>query len=69
MLLANEMDGVLMVVKAGTTQREVAKRATQLMANNNSRMIGVVVNNLTNTLPYYYKDSYYGYEYRPRPKK
>lgn len=69
MLLAGEMDGVLLVLKAGATQREVAKRAIQLLANNNSLLLGVVVNNLSNTLPYYYKDSYYGYEYRVRPKK
>jgi capsular exopolysaccharide synthesis family protein len=69
MLLASEMDGVLLVLKAGATQREVAKRAIQLLANNNSQLLGVVVNNLSNTLPYYYKDSYYGYEYRVRPKK
>ncbi len=69
MLLAAETDGVLLVVKAGTTQREVAKRATQLLESNKSRLLGVVVNNLTNTLPYYYKESYYGYEYRQPSKK
>lgn len=68
MLLAGEMDGVLMVVKAGSTQREVVQRATLLLKNNNTKFLGVVLNNLTNVLPYYYHESYYGYEYKPRVK-
>ncbi len=69
MLLAPDMDGVILVVKAGATQREVAKRASLLLKNNKTRFLGVVLNNLSNILPYYYSDSYYGYEYKPRPEK
>jgi capsular exopolysaccharide synthesis family protein len=65
MLLAPLMDGVLMVIKAGTTQKEVAQRATRLLQNNSTHFVGVVLNNLSNALPYYYKESYYGYEYTP----
>ncbi len=68
MLLASEMDGVILVVKAGTTQREVAKRAALLLQNDKTRLLGVVINNLSNALPYYYNESYYGYEYGPRGK-
>ncbi len=66
MLLASEMDGVILVVKAGTTQREVAKRAALLLQNDKTRLLGVVLNNLSNALPYYYNESYYGYEYGQR---
>jgi capsular exopolysaccharide synthesis family protein len=66
MMLASEMDGVLLVVKAGSTQREVAKRAANLLQTEKSRFLGVVLNNLSNVLPYYYSDSYYGYEYKAR---
>lgn len=69
MLLAPDMDGVILVVKAGSTQREVAKRASLLLQNNKTRFLGVVLNNLANILPYYYSESYYGYEYKPRPEK
>jgi len=69
MLLAPDMDGVILVIKAGTTQREVAKRASRLLQSQNTRFLGVVLNNLSNILPYYYSDSYYGYEYKPRPEK
>jgi capsular exopolysaccharide synthesis family protein len=69
MLLASEMDGVIMVIKAGATQKEVAKRASLLLKDNKTRFLGVVLNNLANILPYYYSDSYYGYEYSSQPKK
>ena len=36
--------------------------------NNNTKFLGIVLNNLTNVLPYYYHESYYGYEYKPRAK-
>ncbi len=68
MLLASEMDGVIMVVKAGTTQREVARRAAELLSGDKTRFLGVVLNNLTNALPYYYDESYYGYYYKPSTK-
>lgn len=69
MLLASEMDGIILVIKAGSTQREVAKRASLLLQTNNTRFLGVVLNNLSNILPYHFSDSYYGYEYKPRPEK
>lgn len=69
MLLAGEMDGVILVVKAGSTQREVAKRAALLLKSDTIRFLGVVVNNLTHVLPYYYNESYYGYDYKPSSKK
>jgi len=69
MLLASEMDGVILVIKAGATQREVVQRASSLLKGERSRFLGVVINNLSGALPYYYNDSYYGYEYTPRPSK
>jgi capsular exopolysaccharide synthesis family protein len=69
MLLAQAMDGVIMVVKAGSTQREIARRAATLLKSNDINFLGVVVNNADNVLPHYYNDSYYGYEYKPRSKK
>jgi capsular exopolysaccharide synthesis family protein len=65
MLLAPEVDGVLLIIKAGSTQREIAKRASGVLKNERSRFLGVVLNNISNVLPYYYSDSYYGYEYKP----
>lgn len=63
LILSPEMDGVLLVVRAGKTQREVVKRATDLMKDAGVNIIGVVLNNVEEVLPYYYDYKYYGYRY------
>lgn len=63
MLLAPKMDGVLLVIKAGATQREVVSRAMDIIGP--ERILGVVLNNVDGKLPYYNNYGYYGYEYRP----
>lgn len=63
LLIGDHVDGILMVVKAGSTQREVVKRAINLLRNASIRIYGTVLNDLNEVLPYYYKDSYYGYHY------
>jgi capsular exopolysaccharide synthesis family protein len=65
MLLAPKVDGVLLVVKAGATQREIVSRAVELLDVNRKHIIGVILNNMNNSLPYYYDYRYYGYEYEP----
>ncbi len=62
MLLAGEMDGVLLVVKAGETQRDVVLRARELLTGSTDRLLGVVLNNLNNSLPYYFDPGYYNYD-------
>lgn len=68
MLLAQEVDGVILVVKAGETQREVVRRATEILRSQSRKMLGVVMNNMNGHLPYYYDYSSYGYDYNPRPR-
>jgi capsular exopolysaccharide synthesis family protein len=63
LLIAGQADGVLMVVKAGYTQREVVKRAINLLRNASIKIYGLVLNDYNEVLPYYYKDRYYGYHY------
>ena len=62
MLIADQVDGVLMVVKSGSTQREVANRAINLMKNTGVNLLGIILNDFESVLPYYYNDSYYGYQ-------
>jgi capsular exopolysaccharide synthesis family protein len=70
MLLAQELDGVILVVKAGSTAREVVERAADIMRSNGANVIGVVLNNAKGSLPYYYDYSHYHYDYSPRlPEK
>lgn len=67
MLLSHEVDGVLFVVKAGATQRDVVKRARDILSSSTDRILGVVLNNSEDSLPYYYSHEYYGYDYRQKP--
>jgi capsular exopolysaccharide synthesis family protein len=62
LLLAPEMDGVLLVVMAGKTPRQVVRRARELLSNVEANVLGVVVNNAAEALPYHYDYKYYGYE-------
>jgi capsular exopolysaccharide synthesis family protein len=62
LLLAPEMDGVLLVVQAGKTPRQVVRRARDLLSTVEANILGVVVNNAAEALPYYYDYKYYGYD-------
>ncbi len=62
--LGRSVDGVVMVLKAGDTQREVAGRATKIIQDTKLNLLGIVLNNLKESLPYYYNHKYYGYRYK-----
>jgi capsular exopolysaccharide synthesis family protein len=61
MILGGEVDGVVIVLRAGVTPREVVTRGVQLQRDEKENVLGVVVNNLERVLPYYYDYRYYGY--------
>ncbi|OQX92416.1 MAG: hypothetical protein B6D58_03075 [candidate division Zixibacteria bacterium 4484_95] len=63
LLIASEVDGVLLVIKAGTTKKEVVKRTTNLLINSNIKILGAVINDFDSVLPFYYSSKYYGYKY------
>ncbi|MAF26424.1 MAG: CpsD/CapB family tyrosine-protein kinase [Gemmatimonadota bacterium] len=60
-VIAREVDGVALVVRAGRTQRDVAVRAQGILQAAGGNGIGVIVNNVDDVLPYYYGHAYYGY--------
>jgi capsular exopolysaccharide synthesis family protein len=68
LILSRQTDGVILVLKAGITPREVVKRAYDLLKNAKGNSIGIILNNMKNTLPYYYNYGYYGYRYGKREK-
>lgn len=45
-VLASKVDGVLLVISAGTTKRDHAQRAKALLDKVNARLIGAVLNNV-----------------------
>lgn len=69
LLLAEHVEGVILVVKGGATQREVVGRAANLLTNARVNILGVVLNDYEEVLPYYYKDRYYGYQYYHKESK
>lgn len=69
MVLSGATDGVVLVVKAGRTAREVALRTRQQLQDVNARIFGVVLNDLDlekRGYGYYYYHQKYGYYYGER---
>ena len=60
-LIASMVDGVILVVHAGKSSRQVVRRARQLLQDVGARIFGVVLNkvNLQSQDNYYYYQSYY----------
>ena len=64
-VLAAQADGVLMVLDAGRTRREVARRALAALGSVHARVIGVLLNRMPiKGLGYYY---YYGHDRNQAP--
>ncbi len=63
-MIAPNVDGVILVVMAGKTDRMVVKRAVDILNNiKETRLLGIALNNFNRTLPYYYDYNYYRYKY------
>jgi non-specific protein-tyrosine kinase len=61
-VLATQTDGVLLVLDAGKTRREVAKRATEALGRVQARVIGALLNRMPGSgIGYYYYYYHYGY--------
>ena len=60
-VLAPELDGLLLVVRAGATQKDVLQRACNIIGKTDTNIVGVVLNNVQGVLPYHYNHRYYGY--------
>ena len=63
-ILSQYVDGVLFVVLAGKTFREVVTRATELLEEAHANVLGVVLNDVQADLPYYYHPRYYRHYYK-----
>jgi capsular exopolysaccharide synthesis family protein len=63
LLLSRDVDGILIVLKAGETPKEVARRACDIVHEAGANLLGVTLNNVREALPYYYNHRYYGYNY------
>ncbi|HVF30880.1 MAG TPA: polysaccharide biosynthesis tyrosine autokinase [Pyrinomonadaceae bacterium] len=66
-LIASMVDGVILVVHAGKSSRQVVRRARQLLQDVGAKIFGVVLNNvnLRSQDNYYYQSYYHRSNYRP----
>jgi protein-tyrosine kinase len=67
--LSREIEGVLFVVLAGVTPRQVVVRAKESLVDAKANIVGVVVNNVSRVLPYYYDYKYYGAYKKTHPQE
>ena len=65
--VGKEMDAVLFVFLSGRTPREVGQRAVSILKSAQANLLGVIVNDLSEVLPYYYRQRYYKY-YNTKPE-
>jgi len=71
-LLASKVDGVILVVHAGHSSRQVVRRSRQLLLEIGARVFGVVLNNVnlnTKENYYYYQSYYHRNEYASRDEE
>jgi len=66
-LIASMVDGVILVVNAGKSSRQIVRRSRQILTDIGARIFGVVLNNvnLRNQDNYYYQSYYHREGYRP----
>ena len=60
LFLSSEIEAVLFVVLAGVTPRQVVNRAKDALVDARANILGAVVNNVSEVLPFYYDYKYYG---------
>lgn len=64
LILADIVDGIYLVMKAGSTKKRMAKHAIEMLNEKSAKIVGAIINNSTNVMPYYYDYSYYGKKYK-----
>lgn len=62
MLIAEHVDGILIVAMVGQTPLALIRRMKQIIEPAASKISGIILSNAVDGLPYYYDYRYYGYE-------
>ena len=66
LLYVHAVDGLIYLVMAGRTTPEISRRGVEIFRSSGANILGVVANNLSEVLPYYYSHKYYGYDHKHR---
>jgi len=61
--IADVADGIYWVIKAGYTKKKLIKHAIEILGDKREKIVGTIVNNAKNVMPYYYDYNYYGNKY------
>ncbi|MBD3336049.1 MAG: AAA family ATPase [Candidatus Eisenbacteria bacterium] len=69
LVAGQEVDAVLVVVKAGETPRRIVQRGVEIQLQFSDNVRGVLLNNVSEALPFYDDYRYYGYEYGNEPRR
>ena len=64
LLYLKAVDGLLFLVMAGRTSRDISQRGIEIFREAGANILGIIANNLGEVLPYYYSAKYYGYEHK-----
>lgn len=59
-ILANKCDGTVLVILAGKTQKDSARRAKELLQTSQAKILGVILNQFKMDKDHYYYYQYYG---------
>ncbi|MBI4363798.1 MAG: CpsD/CapB family tyrosine-protein kinase [Candidatus Latescibacteria bacterium] len=62
MMIAEHVDGILVVAMVGRTPLTLIRRMKQIIEPAASKISGIILSNAVDGLPYYYDYRYYGYE-------
>jgi capsular exopolysaccharide synthesis family protein len=63
LIIGQLVDAVFIVVKAGSTSRQLIERGVELQKQFTGNVRGILMNNVDEIMPYYYSHRYYGYPY------
>lgn len=67
-IISTAVDGVVIVIRAGKTQKEVVQRARDIIIKAEAKIIGLILNNVQGALPYHYANEYYGHYYADKKR-
>ncbi|MBN1559398.1 CpsD/CapB family tyrosine-protein kinase [candidate division KSB1 bacterium] len=68
LVISDVADGIYLVMKAGHSRKKMVKHAIEMLGDRSEKIVGAVINNSMNVMPYYYNYSYYGRKYKQSSK-
>lgn len=69
LIIADAADGIYWIMKAGYTKKKMIKHAIEMLGEKSEKIVGTVINNSKNVMPYYYDYNYYGGKYKQDRKE